>query len=225
MRKTKCFLSSVYHFIFSFIPGAVQFDIVCLCSLLMQTSHTNWIFGDGSFTSFLPKRSSKFSPSKMLENNYFCLLCTKARILTICWVTESIKYMFQWFEHICFPTVWWPYYHDSEFSTVACEKISVSISINIAVDSVVLNSFRIIAVQPSLTTFFTTLSRTSFIMYIVVFFSHWMVPLAVSIFHVFPFRSCEIADKINCQFCLTLLFSCLGFAINFSFSANVFFFH
>ena len=125
-------------------------------SLLMERSHANWIFGDGSFTSILSKRIGKSPPSKILENNYFCLVCIKAGILIICWVAESMKYVFQLFQHKCFPTVWWPYYHVSEFPTVACENISVSISINIAVDSVVLKNFRITAVQLPFTTSFTT---------------------------------------------------------------------
>ena len=92
-------------------------------------------FGDGSFTSSLSKRSSKSFQQmnsefhlKILEKNYFCLVCMNAGVLIICWVTKSMINMFQWFQYKCFLTVCWPYYHGvSEISLAMYEKISKSI--------------------------------------------------------------------------------------------------
>lgn len=71
-----------------------------------------------------------WTPCELLENNYFCFVCTKQGILIIFYVTVSSLFMFQWFQHKCFFTVCWLYLHVSEFATAACDRISASITMN-----------------------------------------------------------------------------------------------
>ena len=110
-------------------------------SLLMQTSlQTFWRWK--LYKSPLQKKQKVFpadefrTSSKILEKDYFCLVCSNPGVLINCWVTKSMIYMFQWFQYKCLPTVCWPYYDGvSEFPPAKCEKISKSI---ILVNSVVL---------------------------------------------------------------------------------------
>ena len=107
-------LVSFFHpwFVLSNIPN-LDFPCILLCFILL--SLPNWFFRDRSFTSSPSKRSSK-SLQRInwgLHLKYWrkitCLVCTNSDILIICWLTESMIDIFQWFQHQCFPTVCWPY--------------------------------------------------------------------------------------------------------------------
>ena len=140
--KLKYFPSYIHHLCFCFIPVVVLSNVFLPLlvakigvSLLMQTSlHTHFLEMEALQVPS-PKEvvslSSRWIQNfilKILEKNYFCLVCMNAGVLIICWVTKSMINMFQWFQYKCFLTVCWPYYHGvSEVSLAMYEKISKSI--------------------------------------------------------------------------------------------------
>ena len=114
----------------------------------------NWFFEDGHFKSSTSKRSSK-----SFQQINLGLHLKSWRTTTSVWFAPTQPYLLV---STYFPTVWWPYYHVSEVPTAACETISSNISINIGVDSVVLQDLMSTAVPFSMTIFYPNLIRTFF---------------------------------------------------------------
>ena len=150
--------------------------------VLMQVSMAKWFFGDGHFKSSTSKRSSQ-----SFQQINLGLHLKSWGTTTSVWFAPTQPYLLV---STYFPTVWWPYYHVSEVPTAACETISSNISINIGVDSVVLQDLMSTAVPFSLTIFYPNLIRTffhhdhsSFF-----FFSHSMLALCICV-HVHFLRN------------------------------------
>ena len=163
-----------------------------------------------------------WTPCELLENNYFCFVCTNQGILIIFYVTVSSLIMFQQFQHKCFFTVCWLYLHVSEFPTAACGSISASSTIN----SVLLKNFASAVVPFLLTIFFATLFRSPFYQIQSCFLLTLNGTFAAFIFHVFSITSFrDFVEYLTKR--LLALFDhppyLLRFAIKLSVSVNVLF--